>query len=33
MAADPEVQQQAAANTRENFGIEFDKRFTSGARW
>ncbi|MFB3737478.1 MAG: RNA-binding domain-containing protein [Candidatus Velamenicoccus archaeovorus] len=28
MAADPEVQQQAAANTRENFGIEFDKRFT-----
>ncbi len=28
MAADPEVQQQAAANTEENFGIEFDKRFT-----
>jgi type I restriction enzyme R subunit len=28
MAADPEVQRQAAANTRENFGIEFDKRFT-----
>jgi type I restriction enzyme R subunit len=28
MAADPQVQQQAAANTRENFGIEFDKRFT-----
>jgi type I restriction enzyme R subunit len=27
MAADPEVQQQAAANTRENFGIEFDRRF------
>ena len=24
----PEVQQQAAANTLENFGIEFDKRFT-----
>lgn len=28
MAADPEVQQQAAANSEENFGIEFDKRFT-----
>ena len=28
MAADPEVQQQAAVNTAENFGIEFDKRFT-----
>jgi hypothetical protein len=28
MAADPELQQQAAANTEENFGIEFDKRFT-----
>jgi hypothetical protein len=28
MAADPEVQQQAAANTKDNFGIEFDKRFT-----
>ncbi len=28
MAADPEVQQQAAVNTEENFGIEFDKRFT-----
>ncbi len=28
MAADPEVQQQAAANTEDNFGIEFDKRFT-----
>ena len=28
MAADPQVQQQAAANTAENFGIEFDKRFT-----
>ncbi len=28
MAADPRVQQQAAANTEENFGIEFDKRFT-----
>jgi type I restriction enzyme, R subunit len=27
MAADPEVQQQAAANTEDNFGIEFDKRF------
>jgi type I restriction enzyme R subunit len=27
MAADPEVQQQAAANTADNFGIEFDKRF------
>ncbi|MBA3738987.1 MAG: ATP-binding protein, partial [Actinobacteria bacterium] len=29
MAADPEVQQQAAANTEDNFGIEFDKRFTN----
>jgi hypothetical protein len=28
MAADPQVQQQAAGNTRENFSIEFDKRFT-----
>ncbi len=28
MVANPEVQQQAAANTVENFGIEFDKRFT-----
>jgi hypothetical protein len=28
MAADPEVQQQAAANTEENFGIEFDKSLT-----
>jgi type I restriction enzyme R subunit len=28
MASDPEVQQQAAANTPENFGIEFDRRFT-----
>ncbi len=28
MVADPEVQQQAAANTEENFGIEFDRRFT-----
>jgi type I restriction enzyme R subunit len=28
MAADPQVQQQAAGNTEENFGIEFDKRFT-----
>jgi type I restriction enzyme R subunit len=28
MVADPEVQQQAASNTEENFGIEFDKRFT-----
>ncbi len=28
MVASAEVQQQAAANTRENFGIEFDKRFT-----
>ena len=28
MAGDPEVQQQAAANTEENLGIEFDKRFT-----
>ncbi|MGH2547117.1 MAG: AlbA family DNA-binding domain-containing protein, partial [Actinomycetota bacterium] len=27
MAADPEVQQQAAANTEDNFGIEFDGRF------
>src|SRR5439155_8946982 len=27
MVADPEVQQQAAANTAENFGIEFDQRF------
>jgi type I restriction enzyme R subunit len=27
MAADPEVQEQAAANTEDNFGIEFDKRF------
>jgi len=27
MAADPEVQQQAAANTEDNFGIEFDRRF------
>ena len=28
MAADPQIQQQAAGNTAENFGIEFDKRFT-----
>jgi type I restriction enzyme, R subunit len=28
MAADPQVQQQAASNTEDNFGIEFDKRFT-----
>ncbi|MEO8292756.1 MAG: RNA-binding domain-containing protein [Actinomycetota bacterium] len=28
MASDPQVQQQAAANTKENFGIEFDRRFT-----
>ncbi|HEX9123268.1 MAG TPA: Fe-S cluster assembly protein SufD [Actinomycetota bacterium] len=28
MVANPEVQQQAAANTAENFGIEFDRRFT-----
>jgi type I restriction enzyme R subunit len=28
MVADPDVQQQAAANTKENFGLEFDKRFT-----
>jgi len=28
MVADPEVQQQAASNTEENFAIEFDKRFT-----
>ena len=28
MVDDPEVRQQAAANTEENFGIEFDKRFT-----
>jgi type I restriction enzyme R subunit len=27
MVADPDVQQQAAANTEENFGIEFDQRF------
>ncbi|MFL5800115.1 MAG: RNA-binding domain-containing protein [Actinomycetota bacterium] len=27
MVADPEVQLQAAANTEENFGIEFDQRF------
>jgi type I restriction enzyme R subunit len=27
MAADPEVQEQAAANTEDNFGIEFAKRF------
>lgn len=27
MVADPEVQQQATDSTRENFGLEFDKRF------
>jgi type I restriction enzyme R subunit len=27
MVADPEVQLQAAANTKENFGIEFEERF------
>ncbi len=28
LVADPQLQQQAAANTRENFGIAFEKRYT-----